>query len=365
MNLPTYRMMIDENDATTGVDFISLVKDPAIEEIFIAFSESKLYFEVQKEKRILYGPLMIPEKRIYRNDTRLGEYYVYFTSSDIESVVRKFSKNNYNNNISLEHLGLVVKGTLMENFIIREGMSIKGFEDLPVGTWMGAVYIEDLEFWENFVKSDIVRGFSIEINGLLRKEDFSIEQIWSELLDIISSDITDESIEKVEDLFKKYKFESYDDYPKAASEAAARALSLRNKHNLKCGTLVGWQRANQLAKGENISRETIGRMAAFERHRENSKGDPKEDCGALMWLAWGGDEGIAWAQRKLKQIDAALNSSAYQTIVNKMSEDEFIVEPREGETKDEYIGRCIGIEVDVGYSQDQAAAICISKWENK
>lgn len=97
--------------------------------------------------------------------------------------------------------------------------------------------------------------------------------------------------------------ETYNDYPQAASDNATRAIKLRDENNLSCGTLVGWQRAAQLSKKENISRDTIARMASFERHRQNSKGDPKEDCGALMWLAWGGDEGIAWAQRKLKQID--------------------------------------------------------------
>lgn len=45
-------------------------------------------------------------------------------------------------------------------------------------------------------------------------------------------------------------------------------------------------------------------MAAFERHRKNSKKKLGDGCGRLMWLAWGGDEGIAWAQRKLKQIDS-------------------------------------------------------------
>ena len=102
----------------------------------------------------------------------------------------------------------------------------------------------------------------------------------------------------------KFAFvETYNDYPKAALVNAERALNLRNEYDLKCGTPVGWARANQLAKGENITRDTIARMASFERHRENSKGDPKTDCGALMWLAWGGDEGVAWAQKKLEQID--------------------------------------------------------------
>jgi hypothetical protein len=363
--LPTYRIMIDENDMTTGVDFISLVKDPAIEENWMAFSNMKFDFQAQKDKRMLFGPLMIPRKMIYRNDERFGEYNVFFTSEDIEMIVKKFSKNNYNNNISFEHMGIQVKGTLVENFIIKEGMSVPGFESIPVGSWMGCVYIEDEEFWSNFVKNDIVRGFSIEINGFLSRQDFSKNSLWDSLIEILEGDLTEKSIMEVEELFKRYNFETYNDYPQAASDNAARAIRLRDENDLKCGTLVGWQRANQLAKGENISRETIARMSAFERHRQNSTGDPKESCGPLMWLAWGGDEGIAWAQRKLKQIDAALNSSAYQTLVNKMSKEEFIVEPKSGETEEEFISRCIAIEIGNGYPQDQAAAMCYVKWKEK
>jgi hypothetical protein len=99
--------------------------------------------------------------------------------------------------------------------------------------------------------------------------------------------------------------ESYTDYPKAASENAKIALRWAEENGWgSCGTPVGKARANQLAKGEPISRDTIARMAAFERHRQNSKGPLKKGlCGRLMWLAWGGDEGIEWAQRKLKQIE--------------------------------------------------------------
>lgn len=367
--LPTYRFIIDEQDETTGVDFISLVSSPAIEENWMAFSNMKFDFKAQKEKRMLYGPLMIPEKRIYRNDSNLGEYNVFFTKEDIELIVKKFAKNNFNNNISFEHLGLVVPGTLIENFLIREGMSVPGF-DLPVGTWFGCVYIEDDNFWQTFVKNDIVKGFSIEINGFLTRQDYSKtsknEEGWKNLQSIVNSNISDqEMIESISEYFKTFKFETYSDYPMAASENAARAIRLRDENDLKCGTLVGWARANQLAKKENISRETIARMASFERHRENSKGNPKEDCGALMWLAWGGNEGIEWAQRKLKNIDAALNSSAYQTIINRMSKEEFVIEPEPGETQNEFVSRCIGIEINNGYPVDQAAAICYTKWENR
>ena len=98
-------------------------------------------------------------------------------------------------------------------------------------------------------------------------------------------------------------FSFYDDYPQAASDNAARALRIRDEEGIDCGTAVGWARANQLAKREKISRETIARMSGFARQKGNAQGDPKEDCGALMWLAWGGDEGVEWAARKLKEID--------------------------------------------------------------
>lgn len=98
--------------------------------------------------------------------------------------------------------------------------------------------------------------------------------------------------------------ESYTDYPQAATENAKIALRWAEENGWgSCGTPVGKARANQLAKREPISRDTIARMAAFERHRQNSTKELGDGCGRLMWQAWGGDEGIEWAQRKLKQID--------------------------------------------------------------
>jgi hypothetical protein len=97
--------------------------------------------------------------------------------------------------------------------------------------------------------------------------------------------------------------ESYTDYPKQATENAKIAVRWAEENGWgSCGTAVGKARANQLANREPITEETISRMAGFERHRQNSQRELGEGCGRLMWLAWGGDAGIEWAQRKLKQI---------------------------------------------------------------
>jgi hypothetical protein len=118
--------------------------------------------------------------------------------------------------------------------------------------------------------------------------------------------------------------ESYTDYPKEASENAKTALRWAEDNGWgECGTPVGKIRANQLANNEPISRDTIARMSAFERHRQNSQKELGDGCGRLMWLCWGGDAGIEWATRKLKEIDGDKFSTHQKfKIVN---EDERIV----------------------------------------
>ena len=99
--------------------------------------------------------------------------------------------------------------------------------------------------------------------------------------------------------------ETFTDYPQAATTNAKRALKWRDEtgNPRGCGTPVGWARANQLANREPISFDTIKRMAAFIRHKQNKDRPYNEGCGGLMWDAWGGDEGIAWAIRKVDSLE--------------------------------------------------------------
>lgn len=101
----------------------------------------------------------------------------------------------------------------------------------------------------------------------------------------------------------KYE-ETYNDYPESASNNAKRALKWAEENGWgECGTAVGKARANQLANKENISRDTIARMASFKRQQQNKDVPYSEGCGGLMWDAWGGTSGVEWAINKLKQID--------------------------------------------------------------
>jgi hypothetical protein len=277
MDLLNYLVNIDEEDF--GIDMIAFTESPAILTKGLAFSnQSKKYFNDDLKYRIV-APAMIPGK-IYRRDEEsgLGEYYVEFTTDMIEKIYSKFMKKLSTGNggkevFNVEHNeDVTVPAYILETWLVEDPENDKSKKygiDVPVGTLMLIVQVTDKEYYHKLVKEDKV-GFSIE-------GDFGL------------------SLELNE---------SYNDYPQAAIDNAKRALKWVEENGWgSCGTPVGKRRANQLANGENISRDTIARMASFARHRENSKKPYGEGCGSLMWDSWGGDEGIEWAQRKLKEID--------------------------------------------------------------
>jgi hypothetical protein len=277
--LPVYEIFINDDDET-GMNLISVVEKPAIEIKGYAFSDIvELEFKKEGDKQIIVGPALIPNKKIRREDEDGNLYYVFFSKETIERMVEKFNRYGSNRKINFEHTDKMIDAFIMEDWIVEDAYYDKskkyGF-DVPVGTYMIKVKIEDKQFWLEEVKENGRFGFSIE--GLLGQQLVSMSAVEQE-------------------------FVSYTDYPKAAIENAKIALRWAEENGWgSCGTPVGKQRANQLANGEAISEETISRMAAFERHRQNSPKELGDGCGRLMWLAWGGDEGVEWAQRKLKQI---------------------------------------------------------------
>jgi hypothetical protein len=100
--------------------------------------------------------------------------------------------------------------------------------------------------------------------------------------------------------------ESINDYPESVKNAAARAVKYADENGWgSCGTDVGKQRASQLAKGENISVDTLKRMYSYlSRHKVDltTSKEYGDGCGKLMYDAWGGESALAWAEKKLEQL---------------------------------------------------------------
>jgi uncharacterized protein (UPF0297 family) len=107
-------------------------------------------------------------------------------------------------------------------------------------------------------------------------------------------------------MFSEHKFASFNDYPQAARKAAEQGIKRNKELGNKCGTLVGKQRAQQLAQGKNVTIDTIKRMRAFLlRQRDNYdlavKRKDYEACGYISYLLWGGPSALPWAEKKLRQ----------------------------------------------------------------
>lgn len=91
--------------------------------------------------------------------------------------------------------------------------------------------------------------------------------------------------------------------PKGVQNAAKRGLELRKKWG-RGGTRIGLKRANDLADGRPVSKDTLKRMKSFfARHEDNKNTDPKDGNGKIAHYLWGGDAGKRWAESKLKSLE--------------------------------------------------------------
>lgn len=190
--LPIYDIVLKEDDLKQGVGRISLVDEPAIGVDWIKLSKD-FAFKADKEKQILYGPFLIPNMLIYRRDEQNGEYYVRFSAEEIDKIATKFNEDLNSKNINLMHTDEMVDAFVSQNWVI-EGDQDKsrglGF-DLPEGTWFGAVKVKDQNFWNEKVKKDEVKGFSVEILADLQLSLKNKEQIMEKEIKLGSATLKD------------------------------------------------------------------------------------------------------------------------------------------------------------------------------
>lgn len=307
MNL--IELILDETMSLTGIDAISLVEHPAIEEDFIALnSQKRQIFAMQnKEKRLLMGAALIPDKPIYRTDGE-NEYYVYFSNETVRKAMELFFKNGYQNNATIEHDYDVDGTTIVESWIIEDETLDKSRAyglDLPVGTWMVSMKIDNESIWRR-VKDGEFKGFSIEgyfvdkmnfaKQDLAKIEEQEAALALSQIVAIIKNDGRKKSGKRVE-------MESFADYPEAVRNNAKRGIELNEKGGNKCATAVGKLRGQQLAQGKPLSIETITRMYSYLSRAETYYDEGNtQACGTISYLLWGGLAGKRWAESKLKEL---------------------------------------------------------------
>lgn len=307
-------LILDEDNNEIGIEAISVVENPAIEEDFVALNSNIIELkEADKEKKLLVGALLIPNKPIYR---RSGdeEYYIYFSKETVVKASQMYLMNGNQSKATLEHEHDINGLTLVESWIVEDEVHDKSRKfgmNVPVGTWMGSVKVNNDEVWNDFVKTGKVKGFSIEgyfadkmerpkepINDLQEElkaiEEAEAEYMLSQIKAVIKND---KRLKKG----KRTEMESFSDYPQSVRNNAKRGIDLNKKVNNKCATQVGKVRAQQLADGKPVSMETIKRMFSYlSRAEEYYKTGDTEACGYISYLLWGGKSAKSWAESKIK-----------------------------------------------------------------
>jgi hypothetical protein len=298
--LPLVELIIDENEATDGIEAISLVHTPAIEENFVALSKQKVELKtLDEEKRIVVSLALIPDKEIYRRNSKGEEYNIVFSKETVRKASELYFKNLNNNNATLEHEEKTDGVSVIESWIVedveKDKTAIYGLNAVE-GSWAVVMKIDNDEVWAD-IKEGKYLGLSIE--GRFSEKETELSEI---------------------------ELESYSDYPEGVKSNARKVLEWTEKNGWgSCGTGVGKQRANQLAKGEPISAETIKRMYSYlSRHLidlDSSK-SYSDGCGKLMFDAWGGKAALRWSKSKIEKLglSAEIEKEMEEELLNKIIE---------------------------------------------
>ena len=156
---------LGEEEDNMGVYAVSLVSEPAIMVDFVALSKANLLLARVEdgEKRMLYGPALIPNQPIVRYDGNNEKYYITYSKETIEQTAQEFLKRNMHHNHTIQHEMPVNNLTVVESWVTtgaHDKSMNYGFE-LPEGTWMIGVKVDDDKTWQA-VKNGEVKGFSIE-----------------------------------------------------------------------------------------------------------------------------------------------------------------------------------------------------------
>jgi hypothetical protein len=196
--LETIELFIDESQDKDGIDALSLVKFPAIEENWVALNNHRIEFKsVDDEKRIIIGLALVPNKLIFRKNGDY-EYNITFSKETVLKAGRLYLKKLNNNNATLEHKTEVEGVSVVESWIVENPKIDKtALYDLNAveGAWAVIMSIDNDKVWEE-IKNGTYLGISVEgyfSDKLEMSLQIAKEQ---ELIDKIKSIITNAEINK-------------------------------------------------------------------------------------------------------------------------------------------------------------------------
>jgi hypothetical protein len=311
-------LKLTDEKSGQGITAISLVKHPAIEQNWIAFSQGeqtvvpdkRLKFQtVDSEQRVIAGPAMIPDKLIYRKDGD-DEYFVFFTKETIRELSERFILNGKQNNMTVEHEATVNDLSVVESWIVEDSekdkSAVYGY-DLPAGSWFVKVKVLNDDIW-HLVKNDSVSGFSVEgvfANQLIKQSE-TMKEKKSKL---------DEALDKIRSIFAS------EEAPEAKPEENAEKFGSVEAEGVDGSIEVSFP-GEALESGAAITHEVDGEAVPVPT------GEYKLSDGTILVVT---EEGIAGELKPLEEeqpeeapeemeTEAGIKSEQIDQLVNGIAE---------------------------------------------
>ena len=273
-------LVLDEEQEDSGVEAISIVESPAIEEDFVALKKQDIKLaEVNKDKKLLMGALLVPNKPIFRKNED-DEYYIYFSKDTIRKASQLYLKNGNQNNSTLEHQHSLNGLTLVESWIVESETNDKSRlynMNVPVGTWMGTVKVNNEDVWNEYVKTNKVKGFSIEgyfADKMERpkesiKEDMEADVLLAKIESIVKGEkvelnLINDAKKQIKALDTIYEYKQEKDKPIASGIETLNKLK-KEINNAKSDINVYVQVEKQIPKFESLLNEAAVTLSFLEK----------------------------------------------------------------------------------------------------
>ena len=210
--IPVYEAIFRDDD-DTGAYAISLVSDPAMQDFWVTLSKEEQqtikkevieFSAVDDKKNLLLGAVLIPDKKIYRNQGG-KEFYMQFTKDTIGKIAHDFIKKGNQNNSTLEHEVKSIDVSFVETWQVADSKVDKSAlygKEYPVGSWVTMAKVSDKIYKE--AQDGTFNGFSIEALFGLEKVNLKTE---IKMTDENHKNIVTDVIDGVKALFASNKDE--------------------------------------------------------------------------------------------------------------------------------------------------------------
>lgn len=173
--MKTYEAVFSENP-DHGVFGVSCVDRPAMQDTWITLSEQprKIVFEaVDEEKQILLGAILIPDKKVRRNDNG-HEFFLTFSAETIEKVAQAYLFRGNQRNSWENHETKLNEVSLVETWTVSDPEKDKSAaygKTYPKGTWVGMMKVDKDTYSK--AKEGKLTGFSIDAVMPLKEITFN------------------------------------------------------------------------------------------------------------------------------------------------------------------------------------------------